>query len=287
MLDNCEHVLDDAAELVERLERTCSRVQVLATSREGLGIDGERILAVPSLGTPERRSARRHRGGRCRAPVRGSGARVRRRLEITAENAEGSDRCVGDSMGCRSAIEMAAARLPAMMPVNSRLGWTGASGAGGRAPGQDPTPPDVPGSDRLVVRPAESPSSGVGAGDGVSGAGPSTRPGPSVPEIRSTPTTCSSSPRVSWAGRWWSPKTAGSRPVTGCWRRSESTARNGSPNTARPTGTGEASGVLLRARPESDDRTWRPPADRSRSPLRPRARKPPDHDQPHDRHRRR
>ena len=52
LLDNCEHVLDEAAALSELLERSCSRVAVLATSREGLGIDGERILAVPSLGAP-------------------------------------------------------------------------------------------------------------------------------------------------------------------------------------------------------------------------------------------
>ena len=60
VLDNCEHVLDEAAELVEALERSCPRVVVLATSREGMGIDGERILAVPSLGgrAPTRRSQR-------------------------------------------------------------------------------------------------------------------------------------------------------------------------------------------------------------------------------------
>src|SRR5439155_14055166 len=47
VLDNCEHVLDEAADLVEAIERSCPGTKVLATSREGLGIDGERILAVP------------------------------------------------------------------------------------------------------------------------------------------------------------------------------------------------------------------------------------------------
>ena len=53
VVDNCEHVLDAAAELVEELIGTCARVVVLATSREGLALDGERLLAVPALAAPE------------------------------------------------------------------------------------------------------------------------------------------------------------------------------------------------------------------------------------------
>ena len=49
VLDNCEHVLDAVARLVERVERECPSVTVLATSREGLALRGERIVAVPSL----------------------------------------------------------------------------------------------------------------------------------------------------------------------------------------------------------------------------------------------
>ena len=50
--DNCEHLLDPVAMLVEEVTRSCPGVVILATSREGLAIVGERILAVPSLGTP-------------------------------------------------------------------------------------------------------------------------------------------------------------------------------------------------------------------------------------------
>jgi predicted ATPase/class 3 adenylate cyclase len=53
VLDNCEHVLDAVAELIEDLVRSCRRLSVLATSREGLALDGERILAVPSLIAPD------------------------------------------------------------------------------------------------------------------------------------------------------------------------------------------------------------------------------------------
>ncbi len=52
VLDNCEHVLDPVADVVDEIVRSCPGVVVLATSREGLAIVGERILAVPSLPSP-------------------------------------------------------------------------------------------------------------------------------------------------------------------------------------------------------------------------------------------
>ena len=52
VLDNCEHLIDDAAKFCEQIIRRCPRVRVLATSREPLGIDGERVYRVPSLSLP-------------------------------------------------------------------------------------------------------------------------------------------------------------------------------------------------------------------------------------------
>jgi predicted ATPase/class 3 adenylate cyclase len=49
VLDNCEHVLESVARLVTRIERECPRVIVLATSREGLAIDGEQLIALPPM----------------------------------------------------------------------------------------------------------------------------------------------------------------------------------------------------------------------------------------------
>ena len=49
VLDNCEHLLSGVAEVVRALLPQCARLVVLATSREGLAIRGERIVAVPSL----------------------------------------------------------------------------------------------------------------------------------------------------------------------------------------------------------------------------------------------
>ncbi len=49
VIDNCEHVVDAAAELVEAIFLHSASVKVLATSREGLGVADERIWRVPSL----------------------------------------------------------------------------------------------------------------------------------------------------------------------------------------------------------------------------------------------
>ena len=53
VLDNCEHVLDGVAPLVEGLLRRDGEVRVLATSREPLGVSGESIVLVEPLVVPE------------------------------------------------------------------------------------------------------------------------------------------------------------------------------------------------------------------------------------------
>jgi predicted ATPase/DNA-binding SARP family transcriptional activator len=52
VIDNCEHVLDNAAHMVDTLVRDCPGVTVLATSREPLGVDGEHVLRVRPLAIP-------------------------------------------------------------------------------------------------------------------------------------------------------------------------------------------------------------------------------------------
>jgi predicted ATPase len=51
VLDNCEHVLATAATFVANLLAACPQVSVLATSRERLGVAGERVVAVNPLST--------------------------------------------------------------------------------------------------------------------------------------------------------------------------------------------------------------------------------------------
>jgi predicted ATPase len=52
ILDNCEHVLATCATLCEALLRHCPHLQILATSREPLGVNGELRWRVPSLAAP-------------------------------------------------------------------------------------------------------------------------------------------------------------------------------------------------------------------------------------------
>ncbi len=49
VLDNCEHVVDGAAALTHALTENCPDVRVLATSREGLGVGDEQLVAVAPL----------------------------------------------------------------------------------------------------------------------------------------------------------------------------------------------------------------------------------------------
>ena len=53
VLDNCEHLLEDAAAVVGRLLEDCPGVRVLATSREPLRLPNEGVLAIDPLPLPE------------------------------------------------------------------------------------------------------------------------------------------------------------------------------------------------------------------------------------------
>jgi predicted ATPase/Tfp pilus assembly protein PilF len=53
ILDNCEHLLAAAAELAADIVAACPTARIISTSRESLGIEGERTWRVPSLGLPE------------------------------------------------------------------------------------------------------------------------------------------------------------------------------------------------------------------------------------------
>ena len=50
VVDNCEHVVEEAAELVVAIMDSCPAVRLVATSREPLGVSGERVHRVASLG---------------------------------------------------------------------------------------------------------------------------------------------------------------------------------------------------------------------------------------------
>jgi predicted ATPase/class 3 adenylate cyclase len=49
VIDNCEHVIDSVADIVDQIIALADQTRILATSREGLGLDGERLRAVQPL----------------------------------------------------------------------------------------------------------------------------------------------------------------------------------------------------------------------------------------------
>jgi non-specific serine/threonine protein kinase len=53
VLDNCEHLVEVCASLAESLLSACPQVQILATSRERLNVEGEHVWRVPSLMSPD------------------------------------------------------------------------------------------------------------------------------------------------------------------------------------------------------------------------------------------
>lgn len=58
ILDNCEHVVTEAARITEMILQACPGVTLLATTREALGVGGEQRYRVPSLAVPPAELAR-------------------------------------------------------------------------------------------------------------------------------------------------------------------------------------------------------------------------------------
>jgi predicted ATPase/class 3 adenylate cyclase/DNA-binding CsgD family transcriptional regulator len=52
LVDNCEHVIDNAAATIAAIQAGCPAVRIVATSREPLALRDEVVWRVPSLGTP-------------------------------------------------------------------------------------------------------------------------------------------------------------------------------------------------------------------------------------------
>ena len=77
VLDNCEHLVDDAAAFVEQVMRACPSVRVLATSREALGVPGETAWLVPPLATEEAKALFLDRAKAANGPVRRRPAKKR------------------------------------------------------------------------------------------------------------------------------------------------------------------------------------------------------------------
>jgi predicted ATPase/DNA-binding CsgD family transcriptional regulator len=116
VLDNCEHVRQAAASLAVTLLERCRRVRILTTSRERLDIPGEFVFPVPPLGLPEDGSP-----GVVAASEAGLLFATRARaadpaFEVTADNSAAIAELCARLDGMPLAIELAAARSPALGP---------------------------------------------------------------------------------------------------------------------------------------------------------------------------
>jgi predicted ATPase/class 3 adenylate cyclase len=117
VLDNCEHLLESVARVVDAVTRNCPGVAVLATSREGLALSGEQLVAVPSLGLPERDELS---GGLADADAvrlfvqRAQDAK--RDFTLTDHNAPSVAQLCRRLDGIPLAIELAAARVRSLSP---------------------------------------------------------------------------------------------------------------------------------------------------------------------------
>jgi predicted ATPase len=115
VLDNCEHLVEATAKLVDQIGRRCPRVHVLATSREPLGVDGEHVYRVPPLHTPGEHAALD--SIRASESLRLFSERASQhdsRLLLDEETARVVARICRRLDGMPLAIELAAARLRAM-----------------------------------------------------------------------------------------------------------------------------------------------------------------------------
>lgn len=112
VLDNCEHIVTAAAEIVDGLLRGCPHVVVLATSREALGVAGETAWLVPPMGTSD---AARLFAERARATLP--------TFNLSDENMSSVVEICRRLDGIPLAIELAAARARVLSPdqIVSRL----------------------------------------------------------------------------------------------------------------------------------------------------------------------
>jgi predicted ATPase/DNA-binding SARP family transcriptional activator/DNA-binding CsgD family transcriptional regulator len=118
VLDNCEHLIETTALLVDALLNTCTGLRVLATSREALGVAGETIWPLSPLSVPE--APERLPSAEELARYEAVGLfveRARSRLpgfELTGENARAIVEVCRRVEGIPLAIELAAARMGAL-----------------------------------------------------------------------------------------------------------------------------------------------------------------------------
>jgi predicted ATPase/DNA-binding CsgD family transcriptional regulator len=127
VVDNCEHLIEACAGLVDTLLSACEHLRIMATSREALGVAGEANRVVPSLTVPDAGSVPYPEDlMRCEA-VRLFVERARSRtptFALTRENAAAVANICRKVDGIPLAIELATARVGKLSveQISERLG---------------------------------------------------------------------------------------------------------------------------------------------------------------------
>jgi predicted ATPase len=119
IVDNCEHLIEAAADMVEALLRSCPRLRILATSQTRLGVPGEASWPVPPLTVPEPRIRDPDAATEAES-VRlfcDRAALVRPGFHLTAQNVTAVGDICRQLDGIPLAIELAAARISALTPA--------------------------------------------------------------------------------------------------------------------------------------------------------------------------
>ncbi|MFI6310074.1 ATP-binding protein [Nocardia fusca] len=114
ILDNCEHVLPGCRRLLSAVLSTSTELRVLTTSREPLGIRGERVVAVRPLAVPPSHrdvTAEELREYPAAAMLEARAKAVNDQFEITEHTAAAVARLCAYLDGMPLAIELAAVRL--------------------------------------------------------------------------------------------------------------------------------------------------------------------------------
>ncbi len=117
VFDNCEHLIDAAAQWAETLLQAAPKLKIVASSREGLNLAGEQVFHVPSLPLPE--------GERVITPdglTQSAAARLfieramtaNDHFRVTEQNAQAIAQICRRLDGIPLAIELAAARVKAL-----------------------------------------------------------------------------------------------------------------------------------------------------------------------------
>ena len=125
VLDNCEHMVQASAQVVVSLLGGCPQLQVLATSRRPLRVDGETVWPVPPLSLPDERSADQliaalqSEAGRLFV---NRAARSRPGFALTTENAPAVLSICRELEGVPLAIELAAGRARVLSPAQIATG---------------------------------------------------------------------------------------------------------------------------------------------------------------------